>query len=162
MFRLRGALPLMEDTLQMRKNEAVFEGGYAFFQIGLTLYGWRSLMLQRRDDLDVEIPMFPGHIYIGNLCPARHRYRHPHVPDDIREGLLSVKHLGQVQLVILLQSRIFRHCAAASPEKAPNPGAVWERVSAAVNKAILTLPWQLPSLNACMLVTGDADSVLAQ
>ena len=65
-------------------DHAHFEGGYAMFQIGMTLSGRRRLILQRRDDSDVEIPMDTGDFYIGNLSSAKHYYRYPHMAGDMK------------------------------------------------------------------------------
>ena len=58
-------------------DQALFEGGYALFQIGLTLYGRRRLTLQGPDDSVLEIPMNTGDVYIGNLVPAQHFFLIP-------------------------------------------------------------------------------------
>ena len=54
------------------------------FQIGMTLSGRRRLILQRRDDSDVEIPMDTRDFYIGNLSSAKHYYRYPHMAGDMK------------------------------------------------------------------------------
>ena len=122
-------------------GQACYPGGYALFQIGLTLDGTRQLTLFGPDESFRVIPMKTGDVYIGNLVPAQHRFSYPDTSEQLR-------------LVIILQSMIFRRSASAAGNRAPTPIVVWKAAHDVVNKAILDLSWELPSLQHCLEMTA--------
>lgn len=146
-----GAIQVM--GCSTRQDPLHFDGGCSYWHMGITLYGKRTLILKQPEDDDVLLSMGPGHIYAGNLCSAQHQVRHDAPGDSAQPGAsaqtLHVEGLGDVQVVVLLRSAVFRKSMASLSANGPNPHTAWHPARYAVNEAVEKLNWWLPSLSDC-------------
>ena len=86
----------------------------------------------------------PGHFYMGCLCGPEHYVRHR--PST---QLLPTASCGDVEVVLLLRSRIFRDARSSTQATGPTPLATWSAVAPAVAAALAHARWVLPPLTVC-------------
>jgi len=151
-----GAIQLMRSN--SRRDPVHFDGGASFLHMGLTLYGVRSLrcryMLDTRADgssgggmkakAEIDMPMSPGHVYIGCLCGPRHFVVHSPATE-----LFQCNNLGPVEVTVLLRSRVFRAARGSTQQSGPVPLALWQALAPVMAATLAEFDWMLPSVAEC-------------
>ena len=131
-----------------------WDGGASTFHVGVTLWGRRALhfIVDRPDPIVMET--FPGHVCAGCVCPSRHFVEH--FPLEPGEETLHVEDVGDVTVVLLCRSKVFRK-SRGTTKTGPNPRPVFAIVNKAIIKALSEARWSLPSLAECQaLVDPEA------
>ncbi len=93
---------------------------------------------------ELEVKMQPGHLYIGCFCGPEHYVRHRPSKD-----LLHTEKCGDVEVVVLLRSRVFRSARASGMQSGPTPTLLWKAVAPVVAECFARASWTIPSLAAC-------------
>jgi len=148
-----GAIQLMRSN--KRRDPVHFDGGASFLHMGLTLYGVRSLRCRRivQDDSsggvfeaqdEIDMPMGPGHVYLGCLCGPRHFVVHSPATE-----LFHCSNLGPVEVVVLLRSRVFRAARGSTQQSGPVPVALWQALAPVMAATLAEFDWMLPSVAEC-------------
>ena len=152
-----GALQIMRSN--DRCDPIHWDGGASFMHAGLTLYGERSLKCRHFDKpfaadneqglKELELQMRPGHFYLGCLCGPEHYVQH-----RPSQALLSTPGCGDVEIVVLFRSRVFRAARGSTQQSGPVPHALWDALAPVMVQCFASLPWLLPSLAACEAVAA--------
>ena len=126
---------------------------------GLTLYGEWSLKCRHFDKpfaadneqglKELELQMRPGHFYLGCLCGPEHYVQH-----RPSQALLSTPGCGDVEIVVLFRSRVFRAARGSTQQSGPVPHALRDALAPVMVQCFASLPWLLPSLAACEAVAA--------
>ena len=151
-----GALQIMRSN--DRCDPIHYDGGASFMHAGLTLYGERSLKCRHFDrpfaanseqgpPKELEFEMRPGHFYLGCLCGPEHYVQH-----HTSQALRGTPGCGDVEIVVLFRSRIFRAARASGQQTGPVPLALWGALAPVMVQCFASLAWLLPSLAACEAV----------
>jgi len=144
-----GALQVMKSN--SRCDPVHYDGGASFLHGGLTLFGERALIcryaedgLEESPEKELEVLMKPGHFYMGCLCGPEHYVRH-----RPSRSLLRTESCGDVEVVLLMRSLVFRAARASTQQSGPAPKALWEAVCPAMAECLARTVWVLPPLAAC-------------
>jgi len=142
-----GTLQLMAQKPRMDAKD--FDGGAGFFQVAISLWGSRTLILHQTDDqAPVELKTFGGHIYAGCMCCAEHEVQHgdhqPHVLSP------TFGEIGQCQVVLIMRSRVFRASRASTASSGPKPKTCFAKALGAITKSLENGSWKLPTLDQCL------------
>ena len=141
-----GALEIMVSN--GRRDPVHFDGGASFLHAAVTLFGERALRLRHSKEngtwQEMEVRSAPGHFYMGCLCGPEHYVQHR--PST---QLLPTASCGDVEVVLLLRSRIFRDSRSSTQATGPTPLVTWNAVAPAVAAALAQTRWVLPPLTVC-------------
>ena len=144
-----GALQVMVSN--GRRDPVHFDGGASFLHAGVTLFGERALRLRHRQAengtwKEMEVRSAPGHFYMGCLCRPEHYVQHRAAAST---QLLPTESCGNVEVVLLLRSRIFREARSSTQACGPTPLLLWNALAPAVAAALAQTRWVLPPLTVC-------------
>ena len=143
-----GALQVMVSN--DRRDPVHFDGGASFLHAGVTLFGERALRLRHSKEngiwKEMEVRSAPGHFYMGCLCGPEHYVQHK-TSEPTR--LLPTESCGNVEVVLLLRSRIFRDGRSSTQQSGPTPLLLWDALAPAVAAALARTRWVLPPLTVC-------------
>ena len=153
-----GALQIMRSN--DRCDPIHYDGGASFMHAGLTLYGERSLKCRHFDrpfaadseqdpPKELDMQMRPGHFYLGCFCGPEHYVQH-----RPSRALLGTPRCGDVEIVVLFRSRVFRAARASGTQTGPNPLTLWAALAPVMVQCFASLAWLLPSLAACEAVAA--------
>ena len=147
-----GALQIMVSN--GRRDPVHFDGGASFLHAAVTLFGERALRLRHSKEngtwKEMEVRSAPGHFYMGCLCGPEHYVQHR--PST---QLLHTANCGDVEVVLLLRSRIFRDSRSSTQASGPTPLVLWNAVAPAVAAALAQTRWVLPPLTVCQEVESS-------
>ena len=142
-----GVLQVMKPS--ERYDPAHFDGGASLLHGGLTIFGTRHLECKVAASAAGEeawqvLPQRPGSFYVGNLCAPWHRVRHLG-----QAGPLCAA-AGDVHVVVMLRTDVFRAERSRSMKVKPRPAGVFDIVNEVVASALSARPLIFPDFASCL------------
>ena len=146
-----------------RLDTAHFDGGASVLHLGLTLWGRRRVYLNLADPAggakssgadDLNPPQWvvthqqPGSVYLANFCAPWHQVGHEGADDP--DELFDSPSGGTYKVAIMFRTSCFGYARGRTTSTPPGPKKVFEIVSTAVQGALLSNRFRLPSLQECL------------
>ena len=132
------------------------DGGASLLHGGLTIFGTRHLECKvaasaAGEEAWMVLPQRPGSFYVGNMCAPWHRVRHLE-----QAGPLCVA-AGDVHVVVLLRTDVFRAERSRAMKVKPRPVEVFDIVNEVVASALSARPLSFPDFASCLAEHCQSD-----
>ena len=145
-----------------RLDTAHFDGGASVLHLGLTLWGRRRVYLNLADPAGgakstadpaageewVVTHQRPGSVYLANFCAPYHQVGHEGADDP--DELFHSPSGGTYKVAIMFRTSCFGAARGRTTSTPPGPKKVFAIVSTAVQGALLSNRFRLPTLLECL------------
>ena len=101
------------------------------------------------------LPQSAGSFYMANMCAAWHRVHH----FDRKEAGTLCGAAGNVHIVVMLRTDVFREERARSTSTKPTPCRVFDIVNQVVASSLATDPLRFPDLGTCIAELSRSELV---
>jgi hypothetical protein len=88
-------------------------------------------------------------VYAGCLCCAEHWVKHS-AEGGGADALLQTENVGQVGVVLLCRSRVFRASRGSIAKGGPNPHVAYKAALAGLTQTLREAMWLSPTLASCV------------
>lgn len=145
-----------------RLDTAHFDGGASVLHLGLTLWGRRRVYLNLADPAGgakstadpaageewVVTHQRPGSVYLANFCAPYHQVGHEGADDP--DELFHTPSGGTYKVAIMFRTSCFGAARGRTTSTPPGPKKIFAIVSTAVQGALLSNRFRLPTLLECL------------